>query len=415
MEPQVLSSNACQPKARSRRLPWLPAIAPVVAALIALFAMVSSASAQSGPEGAQDVLWAANFCQAYGMQCTMGDFNGDHMADILQFNHAVNPTGVYVALSTGSGFGTSQGWNADSFCERADDICKVGDFNGDRRDDVIRFRRSTGEVKVALAKNPGPGFNASNTWQVGTSSPFCVGGEICDVGDYNGDGFADIAAFTRSLYPDKGLVWVALNNRVNGFGGSSVWVSFFCIEQEMCGSGDFNGDGRDDVIVFSKNYGPVYVATSTGNYSFAKAQNNTPWSSFFCPGAEICGVADFNGDGRDDIVTYLRSTYQNDSDPKIGYVYVSLSNGSSFPKTSTPWNTNFCTGFQICGSGNYIETVGSTTYSQVSRTGDYDGDGRADMIRFLHNTDPTGYVYVALTPRPADRWVLSLYIKHILP
>jgi hypothetical protein len=412
MEPKVLSSDTCQAKAQSRRLPWLPPILLVLVALVALLAVGGSASAQSGPEGAESVLWTTNFCYS-GMQCAVGDFNGDGKADIIQFNHAVNPAGsVYVALSNGSGFNPPVLWHS-SFCVGNSEICKVADFNGDKKDDIITFVRSSGTVWVALSN--GNGFASSSIWR----NNFCMPNEICDVGDYNGDGKADISTFTRSLYADTGLVWVALSNGTTGFGTASVWVKFFCIEQEMCGSGDFNGDGKDDVVVFSKNYGPVYVATSTGS-KFNKTSGNTPWRDFFCPGQEVCGVADFNGDDKDDIVTYLRSSYANDPDPaarKIGYVYVALSNGSSFPN-STLRATDFCIGQQTCGSGNYIDTVGVTSYTQVSRTGDYDANRRADLISFLRSTNLTyepGYVYVDLTPSPPNRWVMSLYIKPVLP
>ena len=410
MEPKVLSGDAPQKVARSRRLPWLPGIVLALVILIALLAMGSAVSAQSGPEGVLATPWAENFCYS-GMQCFMGDFNGDGRDDIIQFNHAVNPAGaVYVRLSNGSSFDPLQGWNSNSFCEQNSDICKVGDFNKDGKDDVVRFRRSTGEVSVALSL--GNSFGNSAIWKTG----FCIGSEICDVGDYNGDGKADISTFTRSLYADQGLVYVALSNGVNGFGGSSKWVSFFCVQQEMCGSGDFNGDGKDDVIVFSKNYGPVYVATSTGT-SFVKAPNNTPWRDFFCPGQEVCGVGDFNGDGKDDISTYLRNLYAGNE----GWVYVALSNGSSFPSSSV-WDNLFCIGNQTCGSGNYIDTVDQTTYSQVSRTGDFNGDSRDDVVAFLRSTElntKPGWVYVKLSNGSQfvdsisirSAWVLSIIIK----
>jgi hypothetical protein len=409
MEPKVLSSNACQPKDRSRRLPWLPAIALVVAALIALLAVGGSAGAQSGPEGVDAVLWAQNFCLT-GTQCLTGDFDGDGLDDIIQLNHQVSPQGaVYVAKSNGSSFGASEQWNS-YFCVGNGDICKIGDFNGDGKDDIAAFVLGAGTVYVSLSN--GSSFVEPNAlpWK----STFSAVGEIPDVGDYNGDGATDIATFLRSNYDDKiGWVYVALSNydidnpsRSPTFGTSQKWASYFCVDQEICGSGDFNGDGRDDIVTFRpyQNTGdpyaaPVFVATSNG-YTFVKT--SSPWKSLFCGGTEICGVGDFNGDGKDDVITYLRSSYAGDDPPKIGYNYVAVSNGTSFP-ASTLWNWSssepFCVAEEQCGSGRYLFQVNQTNYSQVARTGDFNGDGHDDVVTFLQSDylpQKPGYVYVKL-------------------
>jgi hypothetical protein len=331
-------------------------------------------------------LWATDFCFA-GMQCAMGDFNGDGRDDIIQFNREVSPAGaVYVALSNGSSFGAAQGWNATPFCEQAGDVCQVGDFNGDGKDDIIGFRRSSGQVSVALAKTPGPGFNVATIWK----TAFCLLDEICDVGDYDGDGRADIAIFLRSnVVGNIGYVYVALSRGAD-FGTAVLWADNFCIEQEICGSGDVNADGMDDLIAFRKVDGVVYVARSDGT-KFTKL--SSPWIDSFCPGLEVCGVGDFNGDRKNDVITYLQSL----ESAKGGWVYVAPSNGSSF-LSSGLWTTSFCTGSELCGSGNSIDGLDMTSYSQVAQTGDFDGDGFDDAITFLRSTDLSsqpGYVYVA--------------------
>jgi len=400
MEPKVLSDDAYQQTARSRKLPWLPGVILVPALLIALLAMGSAVSAQSGPEGILADPWATTFCLAPA-QCAMGDFNNDGRDDIIQFNHSLSPAGaVYIRLSNGSGFDAPQQWHS-TFCVGNGEICKVGDFNGDGFDDIVTFPRgSSGNVWVALSS--GFGFGNAAIWKTG----FCIGSEICDVGDYNGDGLADAATFLRSTQPDTkpGWVYIAKSNG-SQFGNGEKWVSFFCIDQEICGSGDFNGDGKDDIISFRpyQNVGdpypaPVFVAISTGT---AFTKRSTPWKSLFCGGQEICGVGDFNGDGKDDVVTYLRSSYAGDPDPakrKIGYVYVALSDGSNFP-ASELWSDLFCIGNQFCGSGRYIDGVSQTSYSQVSRTGDFNGDTHADVVAFLRSTELStkpGWVYVKL-------------------
>jgi hypothetical protein len=57
------------------------------------------------------------------------------------------------------------------------------------------------------------------------------------------------------------------------------------------------------------------------------------WHTRFAGGAEVPGVGDFGGDGKSDIVTFLRGT--------DGRVYVSLSDGTRFPNDGWLWHNHF--------------------------------------------------------------------------
>ena len=63
---------------------------------------------------------------------------------------------AYVALSTGSSFGPAQRWS-DSICIRQE-VCSIGDFDADGRDDAMAFVRNTragvgqGDAWVALRR-----------------------------------------------------------------------------------------------------------------------------------------------------------------------------------------------------------------------------------------------------------------------
>jgi hypothetical protein len=77
---------------------------------------------------------------------------------------------------------------------------------------------------------------------------------------------------------------------------------------------------------------------------------------------------------------------------------VALSDGSTFP-SSDRWDNIFCIGQEICGSGNYLDGVVVYSYSQVARTGDFNGDRRDDVVTFLRSTNLStkpGWVYVKL-------------------
>jgi hypothetical protein len=198
---------------------------------------------------------------------SVGDVNGDGLDDIITFTRNA-AADVFVALSTGSGFGAGVKWH--EFFGIAGEYPGVADVNGDGRDDLVVFTRGTlGDVYVALST--GGGFGASAKWH----DWFAVGGELPRVGDFNGDGKADIATFTTNAAAD---VYVALSTGTAFAGTEQKWNDFFGIAGEFPYTGDFNGDGLDDAVTFTRNsLADVYTALSTGT-GFA---GGAKWHDFF--------------------------------------------------------------------------------------------------------------------------------------
>lgn len=282
-----------------------------------------------------------------------GDINGDGKSDLTTFTRG-STADVYVSLASGNGFYPSQLWY-DGFAGGTE-VPLVGDVNGDGKADLVTFTRGTaGWVVVALAS--GTGFYPSQIWATG----FCMGTEIPALGDVNGDGKEDILTFTRGT---SGWVGVALSTG-GGFGSAAIWKTGFCMGSEIPVVGDVTGDGKADIMTFTRGTsGWVVVGRSTGG-SF---DNGVIWTTGFCLGNEIPSFGDFNGDGKQDIVTFTQGS--------PGYVWVALSNGGGFNSPGV-WHGNFSLAGEVPG------------------VGDFNGDGKDDIVTFTRGS--TADVWVALS------------------
>lgn len=391
------------------RQEWRRARWAAVAVAIALAVVVSSGSASAGTiemaSTGGNWKWHDGF--AYGSEkVAAGDFNGDGKDDIVTFQ--CGQTGdVFVALSTGTHFeGTGVKWH-DNFCFR-DELPLVGDFNNDRKDDIVTFARGeTGDVFVALST--GRSFEGTSVkWH----DAFAFGSEIPLVGDFDGNGWDDIATFQAGQR--IGRVFVALSSGRSFDGTGDDWFGPFPIGNDKPGVGDFDNDGDDDIALFQcggrPNGGDVNVALSDRR-SFQVPAAGTKWHDAFCFDDETPLVGDFfddggdrcgytasianrcpfendpfgplgtrlydDGDGKDDIVTFQCG--------QSGDVFVAHSSGRSFEGTAVKWHDAFCFG------------------GEIPLAGDFDGDGKDDIVVFTRGERPYGgdvYVALSLTWQP---------------
>lgn len=224
-------------------------------------------------------------------RATDTDFNGDGLDDIATFVQGTIADS-YVALSTGSRFFPSPQallWHGD--LGRGSDIIGHGDFNGDGRDDIATFTRgSRADVNVALST--GGHFGPVRKWHDG----FAQHSEIPAVGDVNGDGRDDIITFTGGSRND---VYVALSNGTT-FGRGLKWHDWFNMDGERPLVGDFNGDGRADIATNPYLSEVMWVATSVGNAFTRSAVWYTAGERLLA--WNYVAVGDIDGDRRDDLI-----------------------------------------------------------------------------------------------------------------
>lgn len=180
---------------------------------------------------------------------TTADVNGDGLQDIVAFGDH----GVWIALSTGSGFGALQfalaefgylagGWRLDRHPRL------LADVNGDNRQDIVAF----GDDGVWTARSTGRRFEAAQfvLADFGYNSGWRVGANPRFVADLNGDGYQDIVGFGQDL------IYRSLGGP-GRFGPMRSMLRALVIEEGYSPRnprlvGDINGDGMQDIIAFDQ-------------------------------------------------------------------------------------------------------------------------------------------------------------------
>jgi hypothetical protein len=262
----------------------------------------------------------------------VGDFNGDGRDDVLR--HVGGLCGADMLLSSGSFFVRDGCW---SLAGQRGPGWRVRDFNGDGRDDLMRYSGTVdGSSNVEVLLSTGTSFASPVSW-----SRLSPGDNDFSLGDFNGDGRGDLL---RVLYGvtgaqvlrSSGVSFVSAGSWTLANDGDDGWHV-----------GDFNGDGRSDVFRYRAGTTGADMFLSTGT-AFANAGFWTSAGS----GDDGWYAGDFNGDGRSDIFRYTAGVSGAD---------VFLSNGSAFVHSGS-WT--------LAGHG-----------AEKWRVGDFNGDGRQDLLR----------------------------------
>ena len=193
----------------------------------------------------------------------VGDFNGDDLADIVGYSAGNDWHGC---LSTGHRFNCDGPyWFAHNGGPNNNFI---GDFNGDGHDDFLKYAEQTEQIqdwRIFISNGDETFTRLEETWLAhngGPSNNF--------VGDFNGDGRDDLLKYADPANHGNGK-WRVFFSTGNGFSDAGTW-SGHAGSQTNNYVGDFDGDGRDDIA--TRNYSgftPINmeICYSNGNNAFS--------------------------------------------------------------------------------------------------------------------------------------------------
>ncbi|GAA3044243.1 FG-GAP-like repeat-containing protein [Streptomyces roseofulvus] len=244
------------------------------------------------------------------MKKVSGDFNGDGIADVAVMNRYDSETKLWTFLGKTNGafeapFATWTGPVASWQWERA--VLHSGDANGDGRDDVIAWYEysDTSDALFTFVANPQGGFGTPVKSWTSTTWTRAMGKTV--TGDYNGDGRDDIAVFYD--YAGGAIkVWTFLAQANGGYAAPFAgfvhdgWGDWAATNVH---SGDFDADGRDDLLFWfdhpdGRDIAYVLKSNANGTFVAPRAALTIAAGSMTYSSMKTV-VGDYNGDGRDDI------------------------------------------------------------------------------------------------------------------
>src|SRR6267378_1219906 len=167
---------------------------------------------------------------------------------------------------------------------------------------------------------------------------------VCAPMDFDGDGKADI--LWRNAVTGENYLWlmngltITAQGLINVVDPTSGW--------QVQGIGDFDGDGRADILWRNLATGENNIYLMNGWTIASQGSLNVVTDQAW----QVKGIGDFDGDGKADILWRNSRTGENG---------IWLMNGPTI------------------ASWGYVNTVDDQAW-QVKGIGDFDGDGKADIL-----------------------------------
>ncbi|GJM08264.1 MAG: hypothetical protein DHS20C11_05400 [Lysobacteraceae bacterium] len=166
----------------------------------------------------------------------------------------------------------------------------IAHFDSDGQSDLLARNRSTGKWKLYLSGN--------GRWTDAGVLPFLfrsTAWRLAGHGDFNGDGIEDVVLRNANgkwkQYILNGSSFISKRN-TNLPRNTQV---------QLVATGDFNGNGRDDVVLVDKQSGDFLVATSNTSGGIGRARTVSGLQGL-ANAWSVRGSGDYDGTGRDQVL-----------------------------------------------------------------------------------------------------------------
>jgi len=269
---------------------------------------------------------------------TPGDFNGDGNSDILWRNAGSGQNAIWmmngITVAAGTGLFnpvTDLNWK----------MVGKGDFDKDGKVDILWRHATTGQNAIWLMNG--------TTVKAGSAliNPVTdLNWKVMSVGDFDKDGKSDI--LWRNQSTGQNAIWMMNGTTVAA--GTALIAPVTDLNWKMVGTGDFDGDGMEDILWRHAATGQNAIWLMNGTTVKAGSALISPVTDL---NWKIAGTGDFNKDGKSDILWRNQSSGQN---------AIWMMNGTTV------------------AAGTALITAVSDLNWKVADVGDYNQDGKSDIL-----------------------------------
>jgi len=329
------------------------------------------------PRSSSGLRHAVNYFGGYeAVSMVMGDFNGDGKPDFAAVDGVTRVVTVYL----GNGDGTFQAGQTYTTVTTARSIA-AGDFNGDGITDLVVANQylNSGSLSVLLG-------NGDGTFQQPVSYPLAANPFSLAVGDFNGDGKADVVVTENFAH---GFSVLLGRGDATFEPEAQTYVGAFTVAVTI---GDFNGDGIADLAVATSGGVDIYTGLGNGTFgqiaSYQTGGNNSGSSM---------AAGDLNGDGKTDLVLASElgalillghgdGTFNQPVQIEANSIFLSIAfadiDGDGIPGLVGVTATNSVAVMRGSGIGTFWGAVDQPVVagSFALAVADVDGDGTADVV-----------------------------------
>ncbi|MDA3863302.1 MAG: integrin alpha [Deltaproteobacteria bacterium] len=249
--------------------------------------------------------------------------------------------------------------------------------------------------------------------------------EFAPIGDFNGDGYGDVAISAPGAMPG-GAVYVLYSRPLPFKNGTNPPSKLYLpaeTDTEILGSAninapdindaqyenfgismstlsDYNGDGYDDLIIgapgcsfYGNQPGKAFIvlgnpgfnlidtATYSGTRLITITQDNLNLPGTACLGWAVAGIGDFNDDGFNDFALSDRNySIPSTDDNAEGAVFILFGSGSTANLTTSDAGMKIRSEWPITVDDNFGYSLGTSVETANTPRGDFNDDGIPDLL-----------------------------------